>query len=77
MAHPSHNESTNRSCGGSPFGVTLLVVNLIGDLVNAALGIEPRAAIGVPIAALFLWYLSSRKVKAYFCGSAGPEAAAA
>ena len=51
---------------GFRLGVTLLVVNLIGDLVNAALGIEPRAVVGVPIVALLLWYLSSRKVKAFF-----------
>ena len=51
---------------GYRLGVTLLVVNLIGDIVNAALGIEPRAVVGVPIVALLLWYLSSRKVKAFF-----------
>lgn len=51
---------------GFRLGVALLVVNLTGDLINAALGIEPRAAIGVPIVALLLWYLSSRKVRAFF-----------
>src|SRR5262245_8771661 len=30
---------------GFRLGVTLLLVNLIGDLINAALGIEPRAVI--------------------------------
>ncbi len=51
---------------GYRLGVTLLVVNLIGDLVNAGLGIEPRAVVGVPIVALLLWYLSSRRVKDFF-----------
>ncbi len=47
-------------------GVGLLIVNGTGDLINAALGIEPRAAVGVPIVGLLLWYLSSRKVRAFF-----------
>jgi hypothetical protein len=51
---------------GYRLGVTLLLVNLAGDLVNGALGIEPRAVIGVPIVALLLWYLSSRRVKTFF-----------
>jgi hypothetical protein len=55
---------------GYRLGVTLLLVNLAGDLVNAALGIELRAVIGGPIVALILWYLSSRKVKAFFSHSA-------
>src|SRR6185295_19556079 len=56
---------------GFRLGVTLLLVNLTGDLINAALGIEPRAVVGVPIVALILWYLSSRKVKAFFSGPEG------
>ena len=51
---------------GYRLGITLLLVNLTGDLINAAMGIEPRAVIGLPIVALLLWYLSSRKVKAFF-----------
>jgi len=57
---------------GYRLGVTLLFLNLTGDLVNAALGIEPRVVIGVPVVAVFLWYLSSRKVKGFFA-SAKPE----
>lgn len=58
---------------GYRVGVTLLVLNLIGDLVNAALGIEPWAVVGVPIVGLLLWYLSSRKVKDFFSQAArGP-----
>jgi hypothetical protein len=43
-----------------------LIVNVTGDVVNAALGIEPRALVGVPIVALILWYLFSRRVRGYF-----------
>ncbi len=50
---------------GFRLGVTLLLFNLTGDLVNAVLGIEPRA-VGVPVVAFLLCYLSSRDVKAYF-----------
>ena len=49
-----------------PLGVGGLLVNLTGDVINAALGIEPRAIVGVPIVALILWYLSSRQVRAFF-----------
>jgi uncharacterized membrane protein (DUF2068 family) len=47
-------------------GVVGLTVNLTGDLVNAALGIEPRAVFGVPVVAVILWYLSRRQVRAFF-----------
>jgi len=49
-----------------PLGVGGLLVNLTGDVVNAALGIEPRAVVGVPIVALILWYLLSRQVRDFF-----------
>lgn len=51
---------------GYRLGIALLLVNLASDLVNAALGIEPRAVVGVPIVAAILAYLSSRKVRAFF-----------
>lgn len=47
-------------------GVGGLLVNLAGDTINAALGIEPRAIVGVPIVALILWYLFSKQVKDFF-----------
>lgn len=37
--------------------VALIVINLIGDITNVVLGTEPRAIIGVPIAAALLGYL--------------------
>jgi len=47
-------------------GIALLVVNLTGDLINAGLGIEPRAVAGLPVVALLLWYLSSTRVRRFF-----------
>jgi hypothetical protein len=44
-------------------------VNCAGDIINAALGIEPRAVVGVPLVALILWYLASRQVKSFFQAS--------
>ena len=47
-------------------GLGGLAINATGDLVNAALGIEPRAVFGVPVVAVILWYLSRRQVRAFF-----------
>ena len=47
-------------------GVVGLLVNLTGDVVNTVLGTEPRAAVGIPVVALILWYLSRHKVRAFF-----------
>jgi hypothetical protein len=51
---------------GYRVGVAGLLINLTGDVVNAALGIEPRAWVGVPVVALILWYLASRQVREFF-----------
>ena len=59
---------------GYRLGFIGLVVNLTGDIVNTVLGTEPRAVIGVPIVALILWYLSSRKVRAFFSPTAAGAA---
>lgn len=59
---------------GYRLGIGLLLVNLAGDLVNAALGIEPRAVIGIPIVGLLVWYLSSAKAKAFFAAEARDDA---
>src|SRR5215831_7777459 len=50
---------------GYYLGVIGLVINMIGDLINALVGVEPRAIVGVPIVALLLWYLSSRRVRTF------------
>jgi hypothetical protein len=54
---------------GYILGLTLLIVSLLGDLANAVLGLEPRAWVGVPIAALFLGVLLTGRARAFFAGS--------
>ena len=51
-------------------GITLLLVDLAGNLLNAALGIEPRAVIGLPVVALLLWYLWTPRVRGFFDSTA-------
>jgi hypothetical protein len=51
---------------GYLLGLTLLVVSMLGDLANAVLGLEPRAWVGVPIAALFLAVLLTGRARAFF-----------
>jgi hypothetical protein len=51
---------------GYLLGVTLLTVSLLGDLANALLGVEPRAWVGVPVAAALLALLTSRSSRAFF-----------
>ncbi len=56
---------------GYILGLTLLSVSLLGDLANAVLGLEPRAWVGVPIAALFLGVLATGRTRAFFARSRG------
>jgi hypothetical protein len=51
---------------GYRLGIAVLLVNLAGDIINSAIGVEPRAVIGVPVVALLLWYLSSTRVRLFF-----------
>jgi hypothetical protein len=51
---------------GYRLGIALILTNLAGDLVNAALGVEPRALWGLPVVALLLVYLASTRVRSYF-----------
>jgi hypothetical protein len=51
---------------GYRLAIALLLINFVGDFANAALGVERRAIIGLPVAGLLLWYLFSRRVRAYF-----------
>ena len=51
---------------GYVLGLSLLTVSLLGDLANAVLGLEPRAWVGVPIAALLLAVLRTGRARAYF-----------
>jgi hypothetical protein len=50
--------------------VGLILTNLLGNVINVALGTEPRAIVGVPIAAALLAYLiMSKKVQEFFSKS--------
>jgi hypothetical protein len=51
---------------GYRLAVVLLTVNLLGDLANVLLGVEPRALVGVPIVAALLFFLASARVRSYF-----------
>jgi|SRR5687768_7526550 len=50
--------------------VGLILTNLLGNVINVALGTEPRAIVGVPTAAALLAYLIvSEKVRDFFSKS--------
>ena len=50
--------------------VGLILTNLLGNVINVALGTEPRAIVGVPIAAALLAYLIfSKTVRDFFSKS--------
>jgi len=61
---------------GRPWGrrvaSALMAVNLIGDAANATVGGDQRAAIGIPIAIAILWFLQTRRVRAFFARPDGP-----
>jgi hypothetical protein len=45
---------------GRRLALAVLIINLIGDSLNALLRHDPRTLIGVPIGALMIWYLLHR-----------------
>jgi multisubunit Na+/H+ antiporter MnhG subunit len=47
---------------GYRIAISLILVNLIGDVTNVVLGLEPRGIVGVPIAAGILIYLTRKRV---------------
>lgn len=51
---------------GYRLGLGILCVNLLGDTLNTILGIEPRAAFGIPVALGLVAYLRTEKVWRYF-----------
>ena len=55
-----------RAAWGHKIAVSLIAVNLIGDVANTVMGTEPRAIFGVPIALAILIYLLRKKVRATF-----------
>jgi hypothetical protein len=46
---------------GRRLAIGVLTVNLVGDLANVIFRGDVRTLIGLPIGALMIWYLSSRK----------------
>ncbi len=54
---------------GHKLALALLSVNVAGDTMNVALGIEPRAAIGIPIASGIIVYLVTPRVRHFFSGA--------
>jgi hypothetical protein len=46
---------------GRRFAIAVLVVNLIGDSLNALLRHDPETLIGLPISGLMIWYLVSAR----------------
>jgi hypothetical protein len=53
---------------GLILGRVMLAFSLVGDIANAVFGSEPRAWVGVPIAAALLVLLATDSVKAFFEG---------
>ena len=46
---------------GRKVALTVLMINLIGDSLNALLRHDPRTLIGIPIGGLMIWYLLRTK----------------
>jgi hypothetical protein len=46
---------------GRRLGIGILVVNLIGDSLNALLRHDPRTLIGLPVGGLMIWYLVKQR----------------
>ena len=57
---------------GRRLAIGVLALNAIGDAANAILGIEPRAAIGLPVAGALIFYLASRRAGRFFAADAVP-----
>lgn len=49
--------------------MSLLCINLLGDIANVLLGTEPRAAVGIPIVLAILAFMMSRRVRRFFTSS--------
>lgn len=51
---------------GHRVAVSLIVINLVADVANVISGTEPRAIVGVPVAAAILAYLMRGRVRQFF-----------
>jgi len=55
---------------GRLLAISVLAVQLVGDGANVVLGIDRRAAVGLPVALGLIGYLFTRRVRAYFAAKA-------
>jgi hypothetical protein len=46
--------------------MTILLLNVTGDLLIGILGSDPRTLVGLPVAAAMLYYLWTARVRAFF-----------
>jgi uncharacterized membrane protein (DUF2068 family) len=51
---------------GRTIALVMLAINFIADLTNVILGIDRRAAIGLPIVAALIFYLRTSTVRRFF-----------
>ena len=58
---------------GYRVAVALLCINLLGDITNVVLGIEPSAAVGIPIVLAILAYLGRKRTRGFFARPKGVE----
>jgi len=58
-----------RAVWGRWLAITILVVNLAGDLINAVVRRDSRTLIGLPVAGLMIWYLRKSEDSAAGAGS--------
>lgn len=56
---------------GYRLAVSLLAMNLLGDVINVILGTEPAAVVGIPVVIAIFTYLLSRRVRRFFASPAG------
>jgi hypothetical protein len=47
---------------GRTLAITMLAINAVGDVASA----DPRTLIGLPIAAALIFYLTTKRVRAFF-----------
>ena len=51
---------------GHRLAIALIVVSATGDIVNAISYSDPQMLVGVPVAAVMVWYLLTRQIRAEF-----------
>lgn len=51
---------------GHVVALGMLAVNLVGSTLNVLFGVERRAIIGIPIVAVLIGYLFTRRVRSFF-----------